>query len=117
VRSPLKHVSLPCTDTKILTQVYNITLYASSTVRNQYAARHDGHFPSVQPNDIAFAAHALILSLITLGQSFLYKVTSLFPSFLCSFTLRLPHSRLENSATPNNTSPPPTASSSSPPSS
>ncbi|GAA6028474.1 hypothetical protein JCM8097_007046 [Rhodosporidiobolus ruineniae] len=53
--------------------VFNVALYASPTVRRQYADRHDGHYPHVQPNDIAFAAHALVLSLVALGQSFVYK--------------------------------------------
>ncbi|GAA5917659.1 hypothetical protein JCM6882_003425 [Rhodosporidiobolus microsporus] len=53
--------------------VFNVALFASTTVRKQYADRHEGHFPQVQPNDVAFASHALLLSLFTLGQSFVYK--------------------------------------------
>lgn len=53
--------------------VYSIALYASPTVRAQYADRHDGHFPQVQPNDIAFAGHALVLSLVILSQTLVYK--------------------------------------------
>ncbi|GAA5862658.1 hypothetical protein JCM8547_003503 [Rhodosporidiobolus lusitaniae] len=53
--------------------VYNVALFASPLVRRQYAARHDGHFPSVAPNDIAFSSHALLLSSLVLGQSFVYK--------------------------------------------
>lgn len=58
-------------------QVYNLALYASPTVRDQYAARHDGHYPQVQPNDLAFAGHALLLSLVILSQTALYKVRPL----------------------------------------
>ncbi|BGP55803.1 hypothetical protein JCM8202_005631 [Rhodotorula sphaerocarpa] len=53
--------------------VYNLALYASPTVRDQYKARHDGHYPQVQPNDLAFAGHALLLSLVILSQTALYK--------------------------------------------
>ncbi|POY75177.1 hypothetical protein BMF94_1809 [Rhodotorula taiwanensis] len=52
---------------------YNLALYTSSTVREQYAARHDGHYPQVQPNDLAFAVHALLLSLVILSQTLIYK--------------------------------------------
>ncbi|TNY24816.1 PQ loop repeat-domain-containing protein, partial [Rhodotorula diobovata] len=53
--------------------VYNVALYASPTVRRQYSERHDGHYPQAQPNDIAFAVHALVFSLITLASIFVYK--------------------------------------------
>lgn len=55
-------------------KVYNVVLSTSRTVRREYAARHGGHTPQVQVNDIVFAVHALVLSLFTLGQSFVYKV-------------------------------------------
>ncbi|GAA5983968.1 hypothetical protein JCM10908_005995 [Rhodotorula pacifica] len=53
--------------------VYSVALYASPTVREQYAQRHDGHYPQVQPNDLAFAGHALVLSLVILSQTLVYK--------------------------------------------
>ncbi|GAA5839234.1 hypothetical protein JCM11251_006014 [Rhodosporidiobolus azoricus] len=53
--------------------VSNLALFASTTVRKQYADRHDRHYPHVQPNDVAFASHALVISLFTLGQSYVYK--------------------------------------------
>lgn len=46
----------------------------SATVRAQYAARHHGLEPAVAVNDIAFAAHALLLSLITLSQYLLPRL-------------------------------------------
>ncbi|KAG8159119.1 hypothetical protein KVR01_010780 [Diaporthe batatas] len=48
--------------------VSNLAFYYSPVVREQYAARHDGHTPAVAFNDIVFAAHALLLSLITTSQ-------------------------------------------------
>ncbi|BGP16587.1 hypothetical protein JCM10213v2_004589 [Rhodosporidiobolus nylandii] len=53
--------------------VFNVALFASPVVRRQYADRHDGHYPQVQWNDLAFSIHALLLSSITLLQSFLFK--------------------------------------------
>ncbi|GAA5933958.1 hypothetical protein JCM1841_002545 [Sporobolomyces salmonicolor] len=51
----------------------NTILYASPVVRKQYQQRHDGHLPQVQPNDVAFAAHAFLLSTLTLLQTLIYK--------------------------------------------
>ncbi|PHH80645.1 hypothetical protein CDD82_1627 [Ophiocordyceps australis] len=45
-------------------------LLYSPTVRAQYAARHHGLAPTVQLNDVLFALHALVLSLITASQYF-----------------------------------------------
>ncbi|KAK4056745.1 mannose-1-phosphate guanyltransferase [Microbotryomycetes sp. JL221] len=53
--------------------VYTIVLASSPVVRQEYASRHHGHAPQVQPNDIAFAVHALLNSLFQLGQAAVYK--------------------------------------------
>ncbi|KAF3770742.1 hypothetical protein M406DRAFT_36029 [Cryphonectria parasitica EP155] len=50
--------------------ISNAAFYWSPVVREQYAARNGGHTPAVAFNDIAFAAHALLLSLITASQYF-----------------------------------------------
>ncbi|KAK0392419.1 hypothetical protein NLU13_1914 [Sarocladium strictum] len=42
--------------------------YYSPVIREQYAARHHGLTPTVAFNDITFALHALILSIITSSQ-------------------------------------------------
>ncbi|KAM0457850.1 hypothetical protein ACHAPV_006395 [Trichoderma viride] len=46
----------------------NVAFYYSPVVRSQYAARNNGLTPTVAFNDIVFALHALILSLITASQ-------------------------------------------------
>lgn len=46
----------------------NVAFYYSPVVRAQYAARHKGLTPTVQFNDITFALHGLILSIITTSQ-------------------------------------------------
>ncbi|KAL7903598.1 PQ loop repeat domain-containing protein [Trichoderma sp. SZMC 28014] len=48
--------------------VSNTAFYYSPLVRSQYAARNNGLTPTVAFNDIVFAAHALVLSLITASQ-------------------------------------------------
>ncbi|ORY64603.1 PQ loop repeat-domain-containing protein [Leucosporidium creatinivorum] len=52
---------------------YNLVLLWSPVARHQYAQRHHGRSPEVRVNDVAFAVHALVLSLITLGQAYVYK--------------------------------------------
>ncbi|ODA81729.1 hypothetical protein RJ55_00232 [Drechmeria coniospora] len=46
----------------------NLAFYYSPVVREQYAARNRGLTPTVQFNDIIFALHATVLSLVTVSQ-------------------------------------------------
>ncbi|KAJ4010245.1 hypothetical protein NW752_004918 [Fusarium irregulare] len=46
----------------------NVAFYYSPEIRAQYAARHKGLESTVQFNDITFALHALVLSIITTSQ-------------------------------------------------
>jgi cystinosin len=48
--------------------ISNTAFYYSPVIREQYAARHHGLTPTVAFNDITFAIHALILSIITTSQ-------------------------------------------------
>lgn len=49
--------------------VWSFGAFFSTTARRQYAERHDGHLPQVSKSDLAFSAHALVLSTLTLIQS------------------------------------------------
>lgn len=74
--------------------VYNIALFSSSGIRKEYRERNHGHSPSVRGNDVAFAAHAFVLSAITLIQTFTYKrgakqVVSAQASFFIAVTSTL----------------------------
>ncbi|KAB5591446.1 Cystinosin [Ceratobasidium theobromae] len=51
---------------------YTINFLFNKEVREEYRRRHDGHDNSVQFNDVAFATHALILTLITFAQTLYY---------------------------------------------
>ncbi|KAL1413521.1 hypothetical protein Q8F55_001295 [Vanrija albida] len=44
----------------------------SKSAREEYARRHDGHYPQVSFSDLAFAAHALTFSTLTLLQHWYY---------------------------------------------
>ncbi|KAL5094139.1 hypothetical protein Trisim1_008247 [Trichoderma cf. simile WF8] len=58
----------------------NVALYYSPIVRSQYAARHNGLLPTVAFNDITFALHALVLSIITASQYLLRPLWGFEPS-------------------------------------
>jgi cystinosin len=60
--------------------VYNASLYYSPLMRAQYAARYKGLTPTVQFNDVAFAAHAFALSVITTSQYLLPSAWGFSPS-------------------------------------
>jgi cystinosin len=44
-------------------QIYNIAMFASPAVREEYRRRNRGHDPSVRGNDIAFAVHVRVATL------------------------------------------------------
>lgn len=48
--------------------ISNVAFLYSPQIRREYALRHHGLTPTVQFNDVAFAAHAIIISAITLSQ-------------------------------------------------
>ena len=48
----------------------NAAFLYSPLIREQYAIRNRGLTPTVQFNDLAFAAHAVVLSSLTLSQFF-----------------------------------------------
>jgi len=60
--------------------VANLAFYYSPLIRSQYASRHKGLTPTVQFNDITFAAHGLLLSLITTSQYFFPSAWGFRPS-------------------------------------
>ncbi|KAJ1311327.1 hypothetical protein OPQ81_009822 [Rhizoctonia solani] len=51
---------------------YTTNFLFNGEVREEYRQRHNGHDNSVQPNDFAFAVHALALTLVILFQTFYY---------------------------------------------
>lgn len=57
-----------------------MALYYSSLIRAQYAARYKGLTPTVQLNDIAFAAHGMVLSMVTTSQYFFPRAWGFAPS-------------------------------------
>ncbi|KAK1754719.1 hypothetical protein QBC47DRAFT_384773 [Echria macrotheca] len=58
----------------------NVAFFYSPLIRGQYAARHKGLTPTVQFNDITFAAHGLLLSLVTTSQYFFPAAWGFRPS-------------------------------------
>ncbi|POR35035.1 Cystinosin [Tolypocladium paradoxum] len=58
----------------------NVAFYCSPVVRAQYAARNRDLTPTVQFNDITFALHALVLSLVTASQYLVRRAWGFSPS-------------------------------------
>jgi cystinosin len=52
---------------------YNAALYWNTGVRAEYAAANNGATPSVQSNDVFFAIHAVILTIVVLVQLCIYE--------------------------------------------
>jgi cystinosin len=48
----------------------NAAFLYSPVVREQYALRNNGHTPTVQFNDLVFAGHATLITVLTLTQYF-----------------------------------------------
>lgn len=60
--------------------VSNLAFFYSPLIRAQYEARHHGLAPTVRFNDITFAAHGLLLSLVTTSQYFFPSAWGFVPS-------------------------------------
>ncbi|PFH55957.1 hypothetical protein XA68_17327 [Ophiocordyceps unilateralis] len=58
----------------------NAALYLSPLIRAQYAARNHGLRPTVQANDLLFALHALILSVLTASQYLFRRAWGFHPA-------------------------------------
>lgn len=54
--------------------LYNCILYWDVTVQREYEQLHHSTTIPVQPNDVAFAIHAFILTCFQIGQCFIYDV-------------------------------------------
>ncbi|KAJ1954571.1 hypothetical protein EC988_002363 [Linderina pennispora] len=52
---------------------FNTAFFFSDSIRDEYAKRNDGHQNLVRFNDLFFSYHALVVSIVTFVQSFLYK--------------------------------------------
>ncbi|KAK0728046.1 PQ loop repeat-domain-containing protein [Lasiosphaeria miniovina] len=60
--------------------VSNVAFFYSPLIRAQYAHRNKGLTPTVQFNDITFAAHGLLLSVVTSSQYFFPRAWGFAPS-------------------------------------
>jgi len=55
--------------------VFTASMLWSDRVRSEYFARYQ-HWPLIQVNDVVFAAHAVLLTVITLAQTYIYPGAS-----------------------------------------
>eukprot|EP00164_Ancoracysta_twista_P001389 GFYU01001811.1.p1 GENE.GFYU01001811.1~~GFYU01001811.1.p1 ORF type:complete len:336 (+),score=89.75 GFYU01001811.1:163-1170(+) len=52
--------------------IFNVAFYWSDKVQSEYRAHNNGKDNVVQVNDVFFALHAVVLTLITIAQCFMY---------------------------------------------
>ncbi|OQS05739.1 Lysosomal Cystine Transporter (LCT) Family [Thraustotheca clavata] len=69
--------------------VYNSAFYWSSSVQDEYKAKHDGSPNSVQVNDVFFGIHAVVVTLLTLYQTTIYPRGEGKVSMVCKGLLAL----------------------------
>ncbi|KAF9928981.1 hypothetical protein FBU30_001986 [Linnemannia zychae] len=53
--------------------IFNVAFFFSTEIQEEYKRRNDGQENLVRANDVFFAVHALILSTVTLVQTWVYK--------------------------------------------
>jgi len=53
--------------------IFNCAFYFDNDVRTEYAKRNNGSSSLVQANDVVFATHATIITLLTIIQCFIYE--------------------------------------------
>lgn len=53
---------------------FNVGLYYVDSIKREYFRLHPGATDPVEANDVFFACHAVVLTLITIGQCFIYEV-------------------------------------------
>lgn len=63
--------------------IYNVALFMISSVQSQYEAAHPRSQIPVASNDVVFAIHACVATLVVILQCFFYEVFILNSSYLC----------------------------------
>lgn len=68
--------------------IYNVAMFFSRSIQQEYFDQSGYHRIPVELNDIFFSAHALLLSLVTIVQCFIYEVSNLctiLARYICMF--------------------------------
>lgn len=63
--------------------VFNCSFFWSDSIEDAYKAKHDGNANLVRINDVVFALHAVLLTVITIVQIFIYDRGDQRVSTLC----------------------------------
>lgn len=63
---------------------FNCAFFFSSSIQEDYKRHHDGHANLVRVDDVAFALHAVVLTLFTIFQIFIYERGSQKISRVCA---------------------------------
>jgi len=62
---------------------YNCAFYWSPLIQKEYMDANDGHENLVQPNDVFFGIHAVILTILIIVQIFIYERGNQKVSYVC----------------------------------
>ena len=62
---------------------FNIGLFWVSTIRSQYHKKHPSQLIPVKLNDVIFSIHAAFITLVTIGQCFIFKRNNQRVSWFC----------------------------------
>lgn len=62
---------------------FNVGLFWVTSIQNEYFAKYGGSVIPVQPNDVFFALHAVLLTIITISQCFIYDRGTQKISIIC----------------------------------
>jgi cystinosin len=73
----------------IALSIYSIGMYADPYIREQYRDTHSGNDPSVAINDVFFATHGILLTLVPLLQMGYYDGYKQTPTRLCMYNLTI----------------------------
>ncbi|EGD78852.1 nephropathic cystinosis [Salpingoeca rosetta] len=52
---------------------FNLGLFYVQSIKDQYEHKHPGSTNPVQPNDVFFSIHAVVLTIVTIAQCFVYE--------------------------------------------
>ena len=71
----------------IALSIYSVGMYADPYIRSEYRDKHGDNNPNVAINDVFFATHGILLTIVPLLQMAYYDGWKQFPSRGCLYTV------------------------------
>lgn len=73
----------------IALSIYSVGMYADPYIRSEYRDTHGDNNPSVAVNDVFFATHGILLTIVPLLQMAYYDGAKQTPTRLCMYNLSM----------------------------